>query len=197
LGTLQFVGLPDPKRVAWWSAWKTRIWWAVGMKPSIVLALFATWVAPLAAACDKSEAPPAPTSAPAEGAAPSPTTSTPVAPAPSASAASAQPPETASGLDPAQLKATMNAASAQVRACFDRDGKGPPKTGGSIFLRVEIDASGHVGSARVADTPPTTLKDQKLTNCLVAVVQGLQFPPSRDGQPTLVPSLPFRLNVEE
>ena len=67
-----------------------------------------------------------------------------------------------SGLDPAQLKATMNAASGKVRACFDRDGKGPPKTGGSIFLRVEIDASGHVGSARVADTPPTTLKDQKL-----------------------------------
>jgi hypothetical protein len=165
----------------------------------------------LAGACDKPEAAPPSTPASSEAsseasieastdsAARAPPTAGPLPEggAAEASAPDAQAADIASGLEPAQLKATMAAASEKVKACFDRGGKGPPTSGGAIFLRVEIDPGGHVGSARVADAPPTTIKDAQLTNCLIAVVRRLQFPQGRDGKSTVVPALPFRLNLEQ
>jgi hypothetical protein len=161
----------------------------------------------LAGACDKPEAAPPSTPASTEASTEASTASTPsvpplAAPVPEGGAAEASAPDAqaadiGSGLEPAQLKATMAAASEKVKACFNRGGKGPPTSGGAIFLRVEIDPGGHVGSARVADAPPTTINDAQLTNCLIAVVRRLQFPQGRDGKSTVVPALPFRLNLEQ
>lgn len=103
-----------------------------------------------------------------------------------------------SGLSPDQLKATMAPASPRVRACIDAIKKGSfPEAGGAVFVRLEIDGEGHVKTARLADAPPTTIKDAKLTDCLLGVVRGLKFPAGRDGAPTVVDALPFRINVED
>jgi outer membrane biosynthesis protein TonB len=100
------------------------------------------------------------------------------------------------GLTPDELKGPLNAASDTVRACFKKVEEKPPKSGGAVYLRVVIDPDGRVESARIADAPPTTLRDAAITDCLIATVRTLRFPRAKNGGQTVVPALPFRLSID-
>lgn len=93
---------------------------------------------------------------------------------PTGSAASAGPEP---GRGPNDIRNTVLAKRAEARACFDQVAKGKPGLEGNIVVKWLIDPKGQVKEVMI-DPDKTTVPDQTIGSCIIAVVSKLTFPPS-------------------
>lgn len=81
------------------------------------------------------------------------------------------------------IQAAVKAKRPTARACYDEAQKKTPTLEGDITIAWTIDPQGKITEARV-DPTGSTITDETLGKCLVAVIQTLSFPASAGGKET-------------
>jgi hypothetical protein len=68
----------------------------------------------------------------------------------------------------------------EARACYDKSLKDHPGIEGDLTVKFVIDPQGAVSDA-VVDTGKSTINEPSVGNCIVAIIKGIKFAPSKLG----------------
>jgi hypothetical protein len=98
--------------------------------------------------------------------------------------------EITGALDRDQVRKVVREHISEVRSCYDAGLTPSPNLQNRVAIEFVIEPSGEVGSAEVHES---TLKDDRVSACIVEVIQGWRFPKPADGKPVTV-VYPFALS---
>jgi hypothetical protein len=105
-------------------------------------------------------------------------------------AVSAGTPAARGGLSPEQIRRVVLAHQGALRACYESEAQRNPNLRGGITATWQIDPSGQVSSASIAQT---SLGNARVEGCVVRQVKSWRFPASATA--TNVASYPFKFGV--
>lgn len=94
------------------------------------------------------------------------------------------------GLSQEQVRRVVMAHLGAVRACYESEAQRNPSLKGGVTVAWQIDPSGSVSSASVANS---SLSNPRVEGCVVRQVKGWKFPTSET--PTTVAGFPFKFGV--
>jgi hypothetical protein len=83
-------------------------------------------------------------------------------------------------IDKELIRKVIQEHAAQIRFCYEEQLAVNPKLAGKVAIKWVIDADGNASNASV-DAAATTLKDDKVHQCMMARIVSWQFPKPKGG----------------